>query len=322
MLQRLREIWSGTPEEQQAALTIRKFGTGRHLSSTQEHALQQARVVRGRLGRRRFLIEGGGVISAAGLALAGIREVAKEEADNPHEEVYLRYLQAFEAVSQGDEEAIELLRFFKERRKQGVYKGHGNVVAGEEGNPTRNFYTGIVPADESLVGRGNLPGFSAYFNQSHPTYLLLINVPVDPLFAGVILAHEAKHVYQWLNGIEQARPNGFFLGEQEAFETEFRLLDRNTGGKFSNVLKEQSQSIPEGKYRALLSTENMQAISEVFPPPLSEREWRARIPDYVIALNFTAMSLRAPSPEQAKQQQVDYIKGIFDGSVKLIGVNS
>lgn len=266
---------------------------------------------------RRQLLEmtvlalGGTVLTATGVYKL-VDNLTKED---DKETTYSMYLSSFESIARGDEEAENLLDFFKKRRKKGIVRNE-NFFKLEEGDPEIDFYTAIIKPNEKVYGE-RLGGFAEFKQTLTPPVLFLKDVAIDPLFAGITMIHEARHVYQWLTGIEQNRTNGFVWGELEARETEIRLLDKATKGRFSQILEEQAKTIEKGKYRAMLSREDLEKISALFSPPKSIEEDYMRYTLYVIALNLVRYKSQSASVDEANRERLKYIQGIYTGETKI-----
>ena len=331
MIDKLREFAFGSFEERQAGPTLRRLSRKKVLNHKDQEDLKVAQG----LSRRLFLKQGSLVVGGtAGVGTGGFGLLkflfpdgiptssaslagSTISPDNDDEAVYERYLNAFEAVAAGDNEASKILGFFKARRRKGYLSGD-LVIADESGEAGTNFYTAIVHPIRNRQVFQRMQGFAQYNSNTLPQRLLLRDVPVTSLFAGVMAAHEGLHVYQDLMGIERSRPDGFMLGEQEAYELEFRLLNKATGGRFKEVLRQQVPNIEANKYRGKLSDEDYMRIAGLFEPYLSQDEEGIRIPIYILALNFEAAQMRATSPEEAKQSQVNYMRDVFSGQIPLL----
>lgn len=325
MIDRFFDVFRGTPEERKAVETIERLEAMPKLSGKSAHDLSAAEVLTRRLFLRRVLVSGGAtaaLVATGGLGylIASQDRIRTTPTETPegYEETYLEYLSAFESVVGVDEEANRLLGFFKERRRRGYLKG--NVVfADEEGNTAINFYTAIASPARNPEAINSMQGFAQYDHKASPTRLLLKRVSIDRVWAGVMLAHEALHVYQWLTGFEPSRPDGFMLGEQEAYELELRLLNNQTGSRFREVLQKRAQGVETDKYRGRLSADDLREIASLFTPPKSRDEEDARIPVYIIGLNYVVAESRAQTPEEAKQLKTDYIRSVFEGKIPLLG---
>lgn len=307
------EIFTGTREEKASEKTIYTLQKKSRLSRRDKEALSNAQRVTRRLFIRRIILAGGGLV-VAGVGALSIPECAKEDFD---EAVYNKYLQGFESLVGNDIEANGLLKFFKERRKMGIIKDN-LPLSRESLDPQIHFYTAIVDPRRHRVVFDAMLGFAQYKFSQSPTYLLLKKVPIDDIWAGALLAHESLHIYQWLSGIEKSRPDGFMIGEQEAYDLEFRLLDNATGGRFKEVLLQRVQDVREGAYRGRLSSQDLDSLSGLFNKPLSQDEEGLRMPAYIVALNFTVAEMRASSKEEAKRAKVGYIRSVFEGRIPLL----
>lgn len=314
-----KEFVTGTKEEQQASRTINRFTNRPKLPDSQKAALDHAYHLQRRLLVRRL----GLGLGTLGLFGAGVLEIRRHGVQLPdlfgpelYEETYLHYLKNFESLAELDTEAAQILGFFKQRRKVG-YVDEGSIRAVEDGDSNYNFYTVIVDPKKHKTAYDRMPGFSTLRLRDQTPSLLLQRVPLDGLWAGALLAHEAKHIYQWYSGIEQSRPDGFYLGEVEAYELEFRLLDLATKGVFKRVLREQAVFVRENSVRGRLSSDDEDKLGALFNPPRSTEEGGLRAPAFLIALNFTVAEMRTQTPEEASKGKLDFIKGVFSGRYPL-----
>lgn len=311
---RITEIWTGTATEQQTLETSQSSREKPKLSKQDKVTIQAAR----NISRRIFLRRVGAV--AGSTAIAGVGFLAYEalkETEPDTEKAYNSYLQSFELIAQEDEQATELLRFFKERRKKAKLV-KGAIISEEPGDPNKNFYTVIVDPVRNRREYLGMQGVAEYKYTETPTILILKDVPMTPIWKGALLAHESLHVFQWLNGIERARPDGFLSGEQEAYDLEFRLLDRATDGRFKMALRQQAPSVEKDKYRGRLSGNDLNAFESIFSPPLSKDEVDLRIPAYFVALNFTVAEMRSNSQAEAAEKKIDYIRRVLSGEIPML----
>lgn len=305
---RLKEYFVGNQAEQQVLQTAADLRNRSESKSSlaKARAFEDADTISRRLFLRRAAVVGSGLVITAALPAAIVlKDALKGESDPAMENTYNHYLEGFEMVAKGDAEAEEYLKFFKERRKQGRFE-NGDIVSMETGDSIANFYTAIVDPNKNKKDFDSMPGFSVYRNSTEPTFLLLKNVLLAPVFAGTILEHESLHIYQWLNGIEQQRPDGFIQGEVDAYTLEFSTLDRVTNGKFREALLKVS-----GKVKDLvvnndvyfinnLSDEEFDSVNVIFPKLLGEDEYSLRYADYLMGANFALIEDRAKdSSEEA-----------------------
>lgn len=325
----IKEVLSGTASERQvldAAEQIRnRASDGSKLSKKQMATLEDA----SQISRRVFLRRAGvaGLAAAAGsITLAGILtiETSKGEPDPAFEGEYNRYLRGFEEVAKDDPQAKEYLRFFKERRRQGRFV-KGKVVAVEPGNSRENFYTAVVDPDRDRDDFRNLPGFSVYRNDTNPTALFLKNVPITSVFAGTLLVHESTHVYQWLNGIEQERPNGFILGEIDAYDLEFRILDRVSDGRFRQALSEVAEGFDlfddSGNRDFViggLGPEEFRHIDGVFEGSIGDDETELRMGAYIIGANFASIEDNSQTLEKEIEEKIKFTELLMSGGLGSI----
>lgn len=310
---RVTEIWTGTSHEQQILEASRRIQEKVRLSKQDRLAIQTAR----NISRRILLRRVGSAVALAALGSTGIvayEALRRSEPDT--EKAYNSYIEGFELIAQGDEEAIKLLDFFKERRRRGKLAGD-RIIADEPGNVS-NFYTVIIDPNRNRREYLGMRGAAEYRHTESPTVLVLKDVPMTRIWKGALLAHESLHVFQWLNGIEQSRPGGFLRGEQEAHDLEFRLLDKATEGRFITALRQQAQSIEKDKYRGRLSSNDLHVLESIFPPPISKDEVDLRIPAYLVALNFTAAEMRSSNPAEATDKKIDYLSRVFSGELPLL----
>ena len=310
----LKEMLWGTPQEEAAGGTVRTLGYKRRLSPREQTAFSDAK----RLSRRLFLrrtitLTAGGAATAVGLVTA-FDSSQERETD---EDVYNYYLSNFNALIGDDPFAREVYDFFVERRRSGKLV-NGIVVAQEDGIVGENFYTVIVDPKKDSDSFKSLRSIAQYDHNSSPEKLSIVKYPIDPVWAGALLGHEAIHVYQDLKGIEEKRPSGFYLGEVDAHEFEFDLLNNATGGSFREVVRAEAKEIQSGNLRARLSEKNLYNLSQLFGPARSDLEDGIRIPAYLIALNFSAIDSEYPSHEERMSLKADYIEGIHTGRYPIM----
>lgn len=317
----LLEIWRGTPQELKAIaraenLDDRKISPKEKKKRHDEAFSAQRRI----LLKKIFLATGftgvGSAVIVAAKAIADGQERADIlEADK--ESAYQSYIESFSEVAKGDTEAEAVLMFLKERRRRGKLVGD-KIYADEPGVAGVNFYTVMVdPVRDSKFSQ-NMGGAGVFRNDDNPQSLLLRTSSMSSVWKGVLLGHEGLHVYQWLNNIEQRRPDGFYRGEQEAYDLEFRLLDRTTEGRFKQALMQQAPSVAQNSYRGRLSSEDERIFQSLFPPAQSEEEMAFRIPAYIVALNFTLAERRSDSISQATDAKIKYMQQLFNGSIPLM----
>lgn len=312
----IETLW-GTRPENSARTIIDRLEAKSTLTKRDEEALKQAQTLTRRLFLRRATTTVGGALALAAGIGAGIEATKGEEYDALQEDVYNFYLQNFKQLSQGDPESQKVLNFFIERRKAGVFKS-GTVTAHEEGIAGTNFYTAIVDPKKNPDVRAAMHGAADYDHKTSPETLKLVKEALDPVWAGALIGHEALHVYQDLTGVEEGRENGFFLGEVDAYNFEFKLLDSATDGRFTKVAKIESDEIRPESIRGGLSSRNEYNLSALFYPAQSEFEQSLRIPTFLVALNFAAFDIRSSSPEQSLERKADYIEGVMTGNYPMV----
>ncbi len=318
LFMKIGEIFAGTPAEKAATATIATLSNRSTLSKKSQNELSQAKQLRSGLTRRRLIasgVGGGLAVSTAALIASGALRMLNPDHETPGESTYSFYLNAYEEVVQGDEEAERMLDFFKQKRRKGYLRGD-QIIADEKGEKG-DFYTVIVDLNNKKA-MDSMKGFAQFKQKDTPPSLMLKPARLDKKWAGVLLAHESVHVYQWLNGIEQSRPNGFLEGEVDAYDLEFRLLDKITNNKLKQVLREQATQIEKGKIRGRLSSEDMKRLSELLPPIKSPEEYSLALPALTIAFNFAVAELQYQSPIEIKKAKIDYIEGVFSGKFPII----
>lgn len=317
MKERFLDVFRGNPKERRAKETIGLLKSLPKLSPRNVRELERAEGITRRLFLRKAAVLIGGSVVLAGTGKLAF-DLVFGESPEVYEETYTEYLNAFESVVVDDVEAKEILNFFKERRKRGYLKGN-IILSDEEADADINFYTVIADPNKNREAFNNFQGVAEFNNQDTPTRLMLKKIPIDNVWAGAILAHEAFHVYQWLSGIEPNRADGFMLGEQEAYEFEIRLLDRQTSGKLKEIAKRRAVNVADNSYRGRLSPDDLKEFSSLFNPAKSLDEEGARVPIYIIALNYAVAESRAQTPEEAKKLKTEYIRDIFEGRIPLLG---
>lgn len=312
MIDRIANFFRGTQEERDAQNGLDQLAKKSTLTPRDRESQRRYRGVTRRVMIRRT---GAAVGTAAtgGLALWIWSEANRDTTD---EATYNFYLNSFESVAGEDQEANELLTFFKERRKRGKFVGQA-VVADEPGDPEYNFYTAIADPRINPQAFNNLYGFAQFNYENKPPFLMLKKVPITSVMVGVVLAHEALHVKQRLTGYEQSRADGFIAGEQEAYELEFRLLDQFTKGKFKEVLKEQVKGAPVGSYKTRITSEDASKINPLFPASLGREEDGVRIPAFVLGMNFALLENKGTTAQEIIQLKRDYIKLLFNGRIGI-----
>lgn len=307
------EIWTGTKLEKEILEAAKRVQRKEKKSKQDKTLLQNAH----KISRRILLRRAGSTAALAALGGAGVFTYEALRRTQPEtEKAYDSYLQSFEFISQGDKKATDILRFFKERRKRGKITA-GKIIADEPGD-IKNFYTVVIDPVRNRGEYINMKGAAEYRHAENPTILVLKDVPMTTIWKGVLLAHESYHIYQWLNGIEQSRPDGFLRGEQEAYDFEFDLLDKLTDGHFKAALRQQASLIEENKYRGRLSSNDLALFESLFPAPLSQDEVDLRIPTYLIALNFAAAEMRSKTPEETISKKMEYIDAVMSGQIPLL----
>lgn len=311
----LIEFFTGTEKERVAQETIARL-TGRQevngrLSTQNRRILGNAR----RLTRRLLLRRVG---NGAALALLAVGAPTLYQATQPEsdEQTYQRYLGAFEEVAQGDELAQTLLQLARGKRKRAVVRGN-NIMADEDGVVGEHFYSVVYSKGEEVWGPGGIPGFSGVKREASAPYLMLKKVKVHPTWAGAVFGHEMLHVSHLLTGLEN-RADGFVLGEQEAYDLEFRLLDRATQGRFRQTIAEIATEIPQNAVMNRLTSDKFANLNNLFGPVRSNEEDGARYPAYLLAINFAVLEASATSPEIAKRDKVELIRGMFQKRIQFV----
>jgi hypothetical protein len=128
------------------------------------------------------------------------------------------------------------------------------------------------------------------------------------LWAGVIFAHELRHVYDKVTGLEQRSRLGsevWLLGEMRAYTLEIRLLNLATNGKFAKELEKLSSSYAGGKWIWPTDAEVMQ-LNKLFKSIQSKSERFTRNTLYMVALNFTLAEQHSLG-EAGKRQALSFI---------------
>lgn len=231
---------------------------------------------------------------ATGEVIKSFSEAGKERMKS---ETISEYEDAFRNVAKGDEEAEKVFDFYTSNRFDEA-TGEGVLR---------------VELSDQEVYQGVVSGSSYYKNN-----VLHIN-PMDStdLWKGVLYAHEVKHAYDDINGFEGPTDYDFYLGEVNAYEMEFRLLDNATNGKFNEILEKETKNIPNDSYRVGISEESLIGFREIFPPPKSEDEVSIRIASFVVAQNFAEIDSRFDNKDLAEIEKVNYLKAVANGMVPL-----
>lgn len=310
---RLTEIWTGTKSEQKAIQRGESLQGRGKLSRDENQVILGAKGAQRRILLRRLGIQAAAlvVLAAGGILYATQRKTADQESERTDEEAYNFYVQSLEMLARNDQQASEILRFFKERRKRAIVKGE-TFYADEEGESKINFYTVIVDPKRHLQADRELKGFAEYRTRESPTVLILRNHKMTSVWAGALLANEALLVYRYLNGIENNSRFSQIESDQEAYDLEFRLLNKATDGKLQEVFTDLSQSIPPGNFKTQLSEAERLELSALFPPALSEFETDLRETDLLIGLNFRIAETRLGTELETKQWKIDYLNFLYD----------
>lgn len=198
---------------------------------------------------------------------------------------------------------------------------NGQVILPNGVDPNNHFL--IIVADPQtnpdLFTSNQTIGRAAFQKDTSPSRLFLKKVKMTPLWKGALLAHESVHVYQWLTKLEQSRPDGFLQGEVDAYQLDFRLLDRTVGGKFKEVLQAMTQTVESNKFRGVLGENDWAAINYAFGKPNDEVEDGMRGAAYIVALNFAVTDTRATTPEEANTLKKEYLDAVLRGVIPVIG---
>lgn len=314
------EWFLGTKEERQADATIGRLSRKKTAPTEKEQAmLVEARILSRRLFTKRLAggIAGISVVGSVSTALWKLYENEQKATEQALDRTLKYYMEGFRSLSVGDIEAEKIYEFVQRKSKKATIAGR-QILAGEDGS-VDDIYIGVVDPKLHPRAYSEMPGFAYFKYDRIPTYLLFKNVPITQVWAGAVAGHESLHAYQWLNRVEQQRENGFLLGEVDAYDLEFRLLDQFTKGEFSKALREQATAIRKDGYRGRLSSEDESRFNSLFPKPLSQEEGLSlRGAAFLVAINFAAVDLRASNPAEALTEKANYIKSVFDGSIPML----
>lgn len=325
----LKEAVKGTPAEIEAldiATRIRQKNPIK-FTTAQAATLTNADQISRRIFLRRAGVTGVGIALAVSVpAAVFLRNGLESESDPALEEKYLVYLKGFEAAAEGDPEATEYLEFFKERRKKGKYQD-GYVISLESGEPGDNFYTAVIPGKD-LKDVEQIPGFSIFRNNTEVPQLFLKDVPITQMWAGALLAHESVHVFQWLNGIEQERENGFIQGEVDAYQLEFGILNRLTEGQLNERFLEVASRFDlvddhgNAGYMAGINPADFDYIDSIFPEAFGQDEMKLRMGAYIIGANFAFIESDSSSPDEELYRKMVFTDMLMSGEIAAVpGVN-
>lgn len=304
------DIIRGSSQERGAIRAGEIAASKKRRSAGDRAAIESAEEVSRRIFIRRMLVGAGGAVATGG-AILFRHEQTRPETD---EEAVLRYARDFEALSNLDPEAKQLYDFFQDRRRKAIYNGR-SVVPQEPIDPVNQFALAMVDPRDGIYGLGGVPGGASFNHNANPTHMLIKKFSSTPIMGGGLVAHETLHAHQWLTGYERNRPDGFILGELDAYTLQFRLFNLATEGRFDLLVGRIADQVPAGSVMFRLSHPNVQEFNKVFGEPKSADEQNLRLPAFLTAIDFKVFERRFPG--NFKEQQANFIREIFRGSIRF-----
>lgn len=307
-LMNFKEFWTGTKEEQMARadfvrLEHKKRRMG--LTAKETEILGTRRTVTRRWLVRRMGVATVSVAVATGTPLAyfALQEINREEEDI---DTYKRYRDGLISIGAGDEEVGELLNLAAERSRLGRMEGLAFVIPHGFDKKHDLLVAVISPQRDRANFISAYRIVDAEMSKDNTVRLEILKIPITPLWAGALLAHELVWVRSHLES-----PKNWFEIELNGFELEFRLLDRGTRGKFNEVVLEIAKG--EEDWILELSRDQVKIIDSVFAPSESKVEANQREQAFLFAVNFAIARTRAVSlGEDEKLLKIDYLKTRFD----------
>lgn len=168
-------------------------------------------------------------------------------------------IRALESVLEGDPDVKKLLSLHRERAIYGIIVGPRQTVLDRPvpkdlSSSLKNMRDKQRPflvlastfEERKLV---HIPGV-ANFHYEYAVSTVFCPHPqgFSTLVYGIRLAHETQHAYELINGIEPLDDKGEYIAnevlksEVRAHNLEIRLLDRATGGKFTERMRQLARS--------------------------------------------------------------------------------
>lgn len=312
MTMNFKELWTGTKEERRARVDVVHLShkqTHKSLTAKEEEILHDQGLVTRRWFLRRTAIMGvsAATIFAVPAGYFAWRELTREEDDI---DTYQRYRDGLISLSRGEEEVGELLELLSDRARLGRREGLSLVVP-YGFNKKHEVLVVVVSRNRNRSEFISSYKFAHAYASDNTLALEMLKVPITPVWAGALLAHELVRIRSYLE------PGwDWFEIERKGFELEFRLLNKATGGRFNEIIA----SIAKGQEGWMLELDKNQIknINSVFEPSRSQIEAKQRELDCLFAVNFAIAGERASaSGQDANALKIDYLKTRFDPESKL-----
>ena len=204
-----------------------------------------------------------------------------------------------------DAEGKEVSAFGKKFGLPAKIAGYRNILSlappedtARLGQPSENFKLIVARPGERLAGGYAVESEFEYDPKSN---ILFVDKPdgYDPLWYGVIVAHEARHAYDVNLGIEKAGSVGkeWAQGELRAYTLEHRLLNLATKGVWlrevdliARRLGKMSRSRNDLEF--LSRNAQFERLSALFPKSRSDSEEAMRGASMILAVNFRYADLK------------------------------
>ena len=203
-----------------------------------------------------------------------------------------------------DAEGKEVSAFGKKFGLPAKIAGYRNILSlappedtARLGQPSENFKLIVARPGERRAGGYAVESEFEYDPKSN---ILFVDKPdgYDPLWYGVIVAHEARHAYDVNLGIEKAGSVGKVgPGQLRAYTLEHRLLELATKGVWlrevdliARRLGKMSRSRNDLEF--LSRNAQFERLSALFPKSRSDSEEAMRGASMILAVNFRYADLK------------------------------
>lgn len=209
-------------------------------------------------------------------------------------------------VTRSDAEGQELKRFFDNHarfsrlidRRQVDYETGTDLhrIEGGPDVPIRDFLVTIASQEERKRFEIDSDANFQYIQEWNAIFLPPLTT-FTPIWMGIRFAHELRHAFDFLTGIEplnrddEASNLAFAQGERRGHGLEQKLLDQFTHGAFTQGINELARRFPPpahfpNAWFVPKSYQQVNLLDTYFPPIKSAAEKDSRFGSYVMALNF------------------------------------
>jgi hypothetical protein len=323
LLHGIGEFVTGNSEEN-AILKTSKSLKGKRVGGREALLIQQADLIGRRLFIRRLVLGSTGIAGIAILGNCGNQSWGRTDNRSPQQSIedpnFDYYIAALHEAAKVDSDSKADLDFLVSRRIGGTFVVQGpytNILTPRNTNPDQDIVTASV---DPVV----YPEFSATWNgfassghiRNGTPAILLRKTAVNRYWAAGVLDHEIEHAKQHfkLGPVQSELGPGMQdpKSELEGYQTQIRVMDSLTGGKFSNLTRSVALGLGN-QYGDGISQDVLEELSGIIGPAENPMEAANRRAVLFYASNYDIAKSIANSADELKNLELDFMKRAFLG---------